>query len=316
MDNAFEWLVSSQSGNIVTENSYPYVSGGGNAPSCSLSSSMPIAGTISGHHDLPHSESQMAAWCSTGGPMSIGVDATSWQTYTGGILSSCVSQQVDHGVLAVGFDLTYSTPYWIIKNSWGASWGENGYLRVAYGSDQCLITSGPTTSIVSKGPHPPPPPPGPTPPGPTPPGPTPPGPTPPGPTPPGPTPPGPTPPQPTPSGGDFTQYQCQDWLCSEGCQENSFPQNTCLQADGGGSAIAQCSAFGLTLDIFQSSDCSGQYQQEIDPIDVCFEDDSGSYVYNVCPGETHRNAGKVLPVSSRMFKLPTIFAQRIKQLKK
>lgn len=165
MDNAFEWLVSNQNGNIVTENSYQYVSGNGNAPACSLQpGSMPIAATITGHHDLPQNEQQMAAWCFTGGPVSIGVDATSWQTYNGGILTDCVSQQVDHGVLIVGFDLTYSTPYWIVKNSWGPSWGESGYIRIAYGSDQCLITSGPTTSIAASGPNPPaPPPPGPAP---------------------------------------------------------------------------------------------------------------------------------------------------------
>eukprot|EP00331_Platyophrya_macrostoma_P022186 CAMPEP_0176445430 /NCGR_PEP_ID=MMETSP0127-20121128/23697_1 /TAXON_ID=938130 /ORGANISM="Platyophrya macrostoma, Strain WH" /LENGTH=300 /DNA_ID=CAMNT_0017831215 /DNA_START=49 /DNA_END=947 /DNA_ORIENTATION=+ len=63
-------------------------------------------------------EDQMATWMSTNGPISIGVDATSWQTYTSGIMTNCISSQVDHGVLAVGFDNTNSPPYWIIKNSW------------------------------------------------------------------------------------------------------------------------------------------------------------------------------------------------------
>jgi len=156
MDNAFGWLVSAQSGNIATEASYPYVSGGGNVPACALPKT--TGANINGHIDLPQSESQMATWMSTNGPISIGVDATSWQTYEGGIMTNCISSQVDHGVLAVGFDDTNSPPYWIVKNSWGASWGEEGYIRIQKGTDQCLITSGPCSSQAGSGPVPPSPP--------------------------------------------------------------------------------------------------------------------------------------------------------------
>ena len=156
MDNAFAWLVSAQGGNIATEASYPYVSGGGNVPSCALPKT--TGANIVGHEDLPQSESQMATWMSTNGPISIGVDATSWQTYTGGIMTNCISSQVDHGVLAVGFDNTNSPPYWIIKNSWAASWGESGFIRIQKGTNQCLITSGPCSSKAGSGPLPPSPP--------------------------------------------------------------------------------------------------------------------------------------------------------------
>jgi len=90
----------------------------------------------------------MSNWVGQYGPLSIGVDASSWQSYGGGVLTDCTSNQVDHGVLTVGFDLTYSTPYWIIKNSWGPGWGEAGYIRVAYGSNQCLITTAPSSSTA------------------------------------------------------------------------------------------------------------------------------------------------------------------------
>jgi len=156
MDNAMAWLVSAQGGNIVTEASYPYVSGGGNVPACALPKT--TGAHITGHIDLPHSESQMATWMSTNGPISIGVDATSWQTYSGGIMTNCISSQVDHGVLAVGFDDNNNPPYWIIKNSWAANWGEDGYIRVQKGTDQCLITSGPCSSKAGSGPVPPSPP--------------------------------------------------------------------------------------------------------------------------------------------------------------
>jgi len=149
MDNAFAWLVSAQNGNIVTEASYPYVSGGGDVPACALPKT--TGATISGHIDLPQSEAQMKTWMSTNGPISIGVDATSWQTYQGGILTNCVSSQVDHGVLAVGFNTANNPPYWIVKNSWGASWGESGFIRIQFGTDQCLITTGPCSSQAGAG---------------------------------------------------------------------------------------------------------------------------------------------------------------------
>jgi len=147
MDNAFNWLVSARSGNIVTEASYPYVSGNGNVPACNLTGKV-VGATIKGHQDLPHNEDQMAAWLTTNGPIAIAVDATSFQSYTGGILTNCISRQLDHGVLLVGYSVSGTTNYWIIKNSWGASWGESGYIRVARGSNQCMLTSLPSTATV------------------------------------------------------------------------------------------------------------------------------------------------------------------------
>lgn len=146
MDNAFGWLLNSTKGWIATDASYPYVSGSGNVPSCTTTSTN--GAQIISYINLPQDESQMGAWMLTNGPISIAIDATSWQTYTGGILSNCISQQIDHGVLIVGFDDTNVPPYWIIKNSWGASWGESGYIRVVKGTNQCLITTCPCSSVV------------------------------------------------------------------------------------------------------------------------------------------------------------------------
>ena len=147
MDNAFNWLVKDKQGAIDTEASYPYVSGSGHAPRCDLNNRQ-VGATIEGHQDIAKNEVEMATYLYTHGPLAIGVDATSWQTYTGGIMTNCISQQLDHGVLAVGFDNNNNPPYWIIKNSWAANWGEEGYIRVEKGRDECLITSYPTTSLV------------------------------------------------------------------------------------------------------------------------------------------------------------------------
>lgn len=147
MDNAWSWLISAQKGQIVTEASYPYVSGDGNAPPCDLNGKT-VGATINGHKDLAHDETQMAAFVYASGPLSVGVDATSWQTYSGGILTDCISSQVDHGVLVVGYDDTNNPPYWIVKNSWNTDWGEKGYIRIKKGSNECLINNYPTSSIV------------------------------------------------------------------------------------------------------------------------------------------------------------------------
>jgi hypothetical protein len=234
--------VEYQGGNIVTEAAYPYVSGNGVAPQCTLNNkTMAHGATITGHTDIAHNESNMLAFVGVGGPLSIAVDATSFQTYTGGILTNCISDQIDHGVLIVGYDMTNSPPYWIIKNSWGAAWGENGYIRVEYGTDQCLLTTYPSTSNASTGPNPPP-----------------------GPTPPGPHPPGPT----TPTVG-WTQFECTDFRCQD-CEYTINPLNTCIQGSNGFSMIANCAADAVIINYYSSTDCSGSIAQtNSDPIGVC-----------------------------------------------
>eukprot|EP00825_Cyclidium_porcatum_P012215 TRINITY_DN16367_c0_g1_i2.p1 TRINITY_DN16367_c0_g1~~TRINITY_DN16367_c0_g1_i2.p1 ORF type:complete len:171 (+),score=24.94 TRINITY_DN16367_c0_g1_i2:356-868(+) len=62
-------------------------------------------------------------------PVTVSVDANNWTYYTSGIVSVCGSD-IDHSVLAVG----YTSTYWIVKNSWGTDWGEQGYIQLAKGN--------------------------------------------------------------------------------------------------------------------------------------------------------------------------------------
>lgn len=147
MDDALQWLISNHNGDIVTEASYPYTSGNGDSGTCKSLTGLPVGATISSYKDIAHDEDQMKAFVSANGPVSIAVDATKWQTYTSGILSNCCFLgfcTLDHGVLIVG----YGADYWIIKNSWASTWGESGYIRVAYGSNQCGLNESPVAPIV------------------------------------------------------------------------------------------------------------------------------------------------------------------------
>jgi len=71
-------------------------------------------------------------------PVSISVDAEArgWQNYRSGILDSNCGTRLDHAVLMVGWGKSGSQEYWIVKNSWGTSWGEKGYIRLAIQSGQ------------------------------------------------------------------------------------------------------------------------------------------------------------------------------------
>lgn len=63
-------------------------------------------------------------------------------------MTGCKAKQPDHGVLAVGYGTAGAQSYWIVKNSWKASWGEKGYIRLAYGSNQCNIVNATTSAII------------------------------------------------------------------------------------------------------------------------------------------------------------------------
>jgi cathepsin L len=75
-------------------------------------------------------------------PVSVAVDASVWSAYKSGILSNC-AKNVNHGVLLIGA----SDAFWKIKNSWGTSWGESGFIRIARG-DTCAICQYPSYPTV------------------------------------------------------------------------------------------------------------------------------------------------------------------------
>merc|ERR1711904_100164 len=87
-------------------------------------------------------------------PLSICVNAGTWNDYTGGVLTSAAcgsmgADSQDHCVMAVGFNATAPTPYWIVRNSWATTWGEEGYIRLETAKNTCGLADDATIPTVN-----------------------------------------------------------------------------------------------------------------------------------------------------------------------
>jgi len=153
MDNAFTYLM--QSKGACTEDSYPYV-GKSRKATCEIDSctiGLP-ASQVTGFQDVEQSADAFREALSHG-PVSVAIEAdTVFQFYFGGIITSgFCGAKLDHGVLAVGYGTDKGVDYWKVKNSWGGSWGEKGFVRMSAdakksGKGQCGILSGPPSYPV------------------------------------------------------------------------------------------------------------------------------------------------------------------------
>jgi len=118
MDNAFKYVKAK---GIVHEDQYKYTAKKG---TCTTNAG-PFK--ISGFTDVKTCDALATAI--TGRPVSVAVDANNWSPYKSGVFSNC-GKQLDHGVLLVGV----VGGAWKVKNSWGPSWGESGFIRLASGN--------------------------------------------------------------------------------------------------------------------------------------------------------------------------------------
>lgn len=95
-------------------------------------------------------ENEIAMTLIANGPLSVLMDASTLSFYHKGIYnpSVCNPTTLNHAVLLVGFGEDNGIDYWIVKNSWGTKWGEDGYFRIARGVNKCGIATGVTTAIM------------------------------------------------------------------------------------------------------------------------------------------------------------------------
>jgi len=163
MDNAFKWI---KSNGICTEADYPYTSGNGKTGSCKKTCS-PVA-TLTGHTDVPVKDEVALKSAVANQPVSVAIEAdkSAFQLYNGGVIDSAkCGHNLDHGVLIVGYgtDSDSGKDYWKVKNSWGPTWGEEGYVRMVRGKNMCGIAQQASypTGVKAEGPSPPSPSPGP-----------------------------------------------------------------------------------------------------------------------------------------------------------
>ena len=83
------------------------------------------------------SEEEIIKGVATHGPLAVAVDGLSWQDYLGGIIRYNCESHLNHAAEIVGYDLSGPIPYYIVKNSWGADFGIEGYLHIEIGKNLC-----------------------------------------------------------------------------------------------------------------------------------------------------------------------------------
>ncbi|VFQ93228.1 unnamed protein product [Cuscuta campestris] len=131
MDKAYEFI--KKKGGITTERQYPYIARGEKCDSSKMNA--PIV-TIDGHENIPENDENALMKAVANQPVSVAIDASGsdLQFYSEGVFSGQCGTELDHGVAIVGYGATHDgTKYWIVKNSWGTGWGEQGYIRMERG---------------------------------------------------------------------------------------------------------------------------------------------------------------------------------------
>merc|ERR1719466_380010 len=154
MDKAFQYV--KDNGGIDTEASYPYTAKTGKTCLYNATNS---GATLTSWVDIAHgSEADLQKAVATVGPISVGIVASrpTFHYYKKGVYHStkCSSEHLDHGVLAVGYGTATmedgkAKDFWLVKNSWGATWGMDGYINMARNhKNNCGIASQASYPVV------------------------------------------------------------------------------------------------------------------------------------------------------------------------
>jgi C1A family cysteine protease len=139
-----------KAGGQDTETVYPYTARDG---TCKFNP-QGVGAKISGYKSIPKDEAQiqnLVADVTNGAPFSICVDAASWQFYKSGVMTSnqC-GTSVDHCVQLIGYDTSKTSnplPFWIVRNSWGTGWGNQGIILLEMFKNTCIMSNYVTTAI-------------------------------------------------------------------------------------------------------------------------------------------------------------------------
>merc|ERR1711862_379756 len=130
MDYAFAFAEGTS---LCTEGTYAYTASDGTCSPGGCTVAIPKGG-VTGFTDVEHNEQALMSAVSLQ-PVSVAIEAdrSAFQSYNTGVLQGNCGTQLDHGVLCVGYGIDNGVDYWKVKNSWGSSWGEAGYVRMLRG---------------------------------------------------------------------------------------------------------------------------------------------------------------------------------------
>lgn len=130
MDYAF---IYAQSNPLETDANYPYTSGTTlKAGSCKYSASQGTT-SVTGYYNVPAKNVSAMKAALDKQPVSVAVEASTgtFQYYTSGVITgTACGTSLDHGILAVGYGTEDGEDYFLVKNSWSSSWGDQGYVKI------------------------------------------------------------------------------------------------------------------------------------------------------------------------------------------
>ena len=138
MDNAFNWI--NQNNGLCSGDDYPYVSGNsGMSNKCLTTCSLKPNTKVMSHVDIPINSDLSLMQVLSQQPVSVALEAdqSGFQFYSSGVFTGDCGTTLDHGVGLVGYGVnrTNNLSYYILRNSWGTSWGDNGYMYLGRGND-------------------------------------------------------------------------------------------------------------------------------------------------------------------------------------
>jgi cathepsin F len=141
---AYNYII--KAGGLESEKSYPYHARDGR---CNFKKTLVVAKIKSYKYATQHSnentmQQNLVSWA----PLSICVDASQWQFYDGGVMSSSdCGDDLDHCTQMIGY-ANDKGKYWIVRNSWGTDWGVEGYIYLQMGGDTCGCADEATTAVA------------------------------------------------------------------------------------------------------------------------------------------------------------------------